>query len=154
PSGFHGLHRASLPTWQSGMERGGIGQLSDRNRRKPFSMSYAGSIQVVMKVRRNIQDHESGRLCTAFFISIFLCCFNSANGLSIQRTVHTITSDNGAEFAEHEFIAKKQYEFFNSAHSFLAKQEKYIIFIRFLLINTNKSACFSRKIFSLNVSTE
>jgi IS30 family transposase len=41
-----------------------------------------------------------------------------------KETVHTITSDNSSEFAEHEFIAKNQYEFFISAHSFLAKQEK------------------------------
>jgi IS30 family transposase len=32
--------------------------------------------------------------------------FRRQTGKSSQ-TVHTITSDNGSEFAEHEFIAKK-----------------------------------------------
>ncbi|KAA6334489.1 hypothetical protein EZS27_017195 [termite gut metagenome] len=67
-----------------------------------------------------------------YFLSL---CFNrrsSPNGLYVPKTkypyketVHTIASDNGSEFAEHQFIAKNQYKFLNSAHSFLAKQEKY-----------------------------
>ncbi|KAA6305726.1 hypothetical protein EZS27_042621, partial [termite gut metagenome] len=35
-----------------------------------------------------------------------------------KETVHTITSDNGAEFAEHEFIAKKLGADFYSAHPY------------------------------------
>jgi hypothetical protein len=59
PNVFHRLHRASLPTWQSGIKRRGIGQESEG----PFSRSYAG-----------VREHTRSRIKT-FMYNLFISIF-------------------------------------------------------------------------------